>query len=398
MENKNKYIIKLDGIKKIKVNTEMFGVIQITTLNINNSIWFSKELKNPKNTKKELVLKLFHKLITKPKISLNEFIKISKVDLDKIILEFVKSEGNLLSFFNTYGDYIINFTKAFEKYDHYLNEKISNSIKNLKDIFLSSIINPDLISKDLISIQDKFKLKWKENINIRLLDGFHNITLRKSKVLEDFSKRYNISEEKVVKILRKHKWFISPSLPISFIRIIIDISNNGRKAKTSINDLFYAYFSDNNWENLIVMLRRWGKTELFKKRLKILRDCIEILRYHKISKVNIVNVVLPTLIVQVDGILTDFLRLKNMKPNVKYHEKKEYYKKVKSKSLTVKLDEVAEEVLLEGLFQWSKPGEPLEKPFYFNRHKILHGELLKYGRKDYLIRALLILDLLSYLE
>jgi len=58
------------------------------------------------------------------------------------------------------------------------------------------------------------------------------------------------------------------------------------------------------------------------------------------------------------------------------------------------LDELANEVFLNILFQGSQRGEPLKTPFTFNRHKIMHGEYVKYGRIDNTIRAFLILDFL----
>ena len=59
--------------------------------------------------------------------------------------------------------------------------------------------------------------------------------------------------------------------------------------------------------------------------------------------------------------------------------------------------DLANKIMLNILFQKSLKGLPLEKPFTFNRHKILHGEELRYGRKDNTIRAFLILDFLAVL-
>ena len=56
---------------------------------------------------------------------------------------------------------------------------------------------------------------------------------------------------------------------------------------------------------------------------------------------------------------------------------------------------LANDILLDFLFQNAYPGLPLEMPFTFNRHKILHGEITKYGRFDNTLRAFLILDFLN---
>ena len=60
--------------------------------------------------------------------------------------------------------------------------------------------------------------------------------------------------------------------------------------------------------------------------------------------------------------------------------------------------DLANEIFLNILFQIAYPGKPLKTPFTFNRHKIIHGEYLKYGRIDNTIRAFLILDFLATLS
>ena len=70
--------------------------------------------------------------------------------------------------------------------------------------------------------------------------------------------------------------------------------------------------------------------------------------------------------------------------------------KSKPKVLTTQLDDLANDIFLNILFQRSQKGKPLATPFSFNRHKIIHGESIKYGRKDYLIRAFMVLDLLAH--
>ena len=60
--------------------------------------------------------------------------------------------------------------------------------------------------------------------------------------------------------------------------------------------------------------------------------------------------------------------------------------------------DLANDIFLNILFQDSKSGQPLDIPFIFNRHKIMHGEQFRYGRTDNTIRAFLILDFLASLK
>ena len=112
---------------------------------------------------------------------------------------------------------------------------------------------------------------------------------------------------------------------------------------------------------------------------------------------------LPTLIAQINGIQTEFMvqnglsfkkgKLKNK--NGEVVKMKEYFKNLTSND---KMLDLANDIFLEILFQRSLPGKPLENPFYFNRHKILHGEYFRYGRIENTIRAFLILDFLATLS
>lgn len=118
---------------------------------------------------------------------------------------------------------------------------------------------------------------------------------------------------------------------------------------------------------------------------------------------------LPTIIAQIDGFLTDYLDSKNISYDCAYDDfiqngkvkkigRKSQFKKSSSKAFTSSLDDLANDIFLNILFQQSQKGKPLKTPFNFNRHKIMHGENVKYGRKDYLIRSFLLIDFLVSLK
>lgn len=52
------------------------------------------------------------------------------------------------------------------------------------------------------------------------------------------------------------------------------------------------------------------------------------------------------------------------------------------------------DIFLNVLFQKTMPGEDYKTSIHFSRHKILHGENFRYGRKDYTMRCFMILDFL----
>ncbi len=113
------------------------------------------------------------------------------------------------------------------------------------------------------------------------------------------------------------------------------------------------------------------------------------------GKYNPSNIVLPTLIAQIDGIRIEFMNRNGLSFWTKVEKWKGLFNGL---TLNQKLYESANDIFLNILFQESQPGKPLETPFTFNRHKIIHGEYLKYGRIDNTIRAFLILDFLATLS
>jgi hypothetical protein len=153
------------------------------------------------------------------------------------------------------------------------------------------------------------------------------------------------------------------------------------------------------------MVSEWDKNPFFKPRMEIINDCVQTLKNAK-PGYNPSNVVLPVLIAQIDGIITDFIK----KHDFKFDRSSRKWKspsgeilglKSAYKSIETDFDSISEypnSILLDILFQTAYPGDELKKLPSFSRHKIMHGESLDYGKIENVIRAFLILDFLSYLE
>lgn len=276
-----------------------------------------------------------------------------------------------------------NFVKDAVSTRNLMQEIYCNINESLLDVARTAKNTIDQFSNQILSFQG-----WIDN-NRHIFNDF-------AKQLSELKKQYNIAEEEAVQVLHKYKWFISPNLPIDFIFEAVKLGQKKGRQDKAINELFYNYLSDNNWQNLEVMILDWEKNIIFKKRIKIIRDCVNALKTNDCN-INIVNVVLPTIISQIDGFLSDYLMSKGLTLG-SYNDKKTNFRNNATQPLSPKLDNQANDVFLEILFQGSNPGQPLQNPFYFNRHKILHGENTRYGRKDYLIRAFLIIDYLVSLD
>ncbi len=104
----------------------------------------------------------------------------------------------------------------------------------------------------------------------------------------------------------------------------------------------------------------------------------------------------PPLLAQIDGIFSQILEKNgiDIKKLRGYGEKKNKFSQIDRKIIDEELQNLIEDIFLNILFERAEYGNMTT--YSFNRHKILHGEYLRYGRKDNVLRAFLILDFLYH--
>lgn len=237
-----------------------------------------------------------------------------------------------------------------------------------------------------------------------LLDSIQKASIGLGENMRKAFEQYGIDEQVALTLLKKYKLFLTPS---ANIRLVSEIARIGKKKgnhRAEINRLLVRYYCGNNFLRLEEFMTRWVKNDLFRPRMKVLRDCLVVLRNEKRGH-NPSNVVLPTLIAQIDGIQLSYLEKRGF-----------VYKRVKGKfawvdsngrvekwpqlykSITADRKYMAPacEIFVDFLFEPSVRGK--RSHITFNRHKIMHGERIGYGRMDNTVRAFLALDFLSYLK
>lgn len=445
-QQNNKFINDLKK-NEIRLKHKILGEFRLKYISTGDAISFFKILSEKKLSDREFVIKVLHNQIIKPRVKFEEFKKLSDKDLIKIARVFIKNETHTFQYFKDTGDFFKDFRFAIKTYKEKQYEQIKNIIdpkikyiedtlnkfskrfalsialnsnlrsyindclqgiekisKELEEVQLRNLLNLKIITEEYYSFAFNINEYLKPNIvNWQKWVGKYESTIFYNifKTWEKFSKEYKIDIKKSIKILKKYKWFISPSMPTSFIYEAVQIGRKKGNQRGVMNKLFVEYFSKNNFKNLKNLVERWKNNNIFKPRMKILRDCISTLKSAKRSS-NPSNLVIPTLIAQIDGIQAEFMRQSGLhydirkrgwinKSGKKINKRKWFIKQ----TLNSELLDIANDVFLNILFQKSNPGQPLTTPFTFNRHKILHGEYLIYGRIDNTIRAFLILDFLS---
>ena len=378
-----------------KVDLKSLGEVELKFISMRDFIWFNDLLKKPLSDKDFVTEILFHQVI-KPKLNLDSLRKAPDAELERLTREFIQNEQllskNLIDTGNIFGD----FKKAIIAENKKRGEEFDMIIKSVTHSILPGLLEAQsVIAAALETLKPQIA-------SIQTLIEQNN-KLFFSTLQNDF----DINEQSAARVLRKYKWFVTPSLPMPIVYEIVKLDGKQKRQDKAVNNLFVRFFRANNWRELEVMASGWKNKPLLRKRFKIIMDCLETIKIADKKGVNVANVVLPTLITQIDGLLSDYLKSKGIVWDVDFDDfidrrgavrkvgRKTKFKLVKPKILSDRFDDLANDVFLNILLQSSRRGRPLK--FNFNRHKIIHGESVEYGRKDYVIRAFLILDFLIHL-
>jgi len=423
-----------------KTDAKTLGEVELKYVSLNDSIHFTGLLEKIKDGR-EFTANVLHFQLIKPEISLEKFLEVPDKELRKIARDFITNEDWLFKYFSetTDSEFFNNFRKAIEerysKEAELLKSNLEPIIKSAKrtlDTFHRQYAHIHAWRVQLPSLKielgktlsdfarqiEKSQLRIAESVRsvirqwestARLISEalrpqielwqkwaeenrsvFHDIAI----YWKEFERQYRITEKEAARILRKYKWLITPSLPASFLFQVVKIGRRRGNQRAAMNRLFVEYFLANDYRNLEALVDSWEKNPLFQPRIKILRDCVSVIK-NADGKFNPSYFVLPTLIAQIDGIRIEFMNINGLTFWAKDNKWKPLFKAQTSNQVILDL---ANDIFLDILFQNSEPGAPLQTPFVFNRHKIIHGEYLKYGRIDNTIRAFLILDFLAWLK
>ena len=399
-EQSSNKIILGSGKNNTKLNLETLGDVELKFISFGDTQYFAKILAKDQISDKEFVQEILYNQLIRPKIDLQSFKQLSDSDLIEIAKAFIKKEDNIFQYFNNTEKFFKDFRIAIKTYKEKqierLPKKIDPIIKSIQESFktfdkdYSSLIQPALGTKSYIeeliegistvdkrfqeigeklsesfkpiveryqAIAHKIEESLKPQIDYwqKCIEDNKTVFEKSNRFWIDFEERYNFAQETAVRVLQKYKWFVTPSLPIDFVFEIIQSDKKKGRHDKVVNRVFINYFSSNNWKNLEEMVNGWKNNLLLKKRIKILKDCVRILKIAQKTGINGASVVLPTVITQVDGALTDYLVLKGIKWDCEYDDfiqkgkvrkvgRKSQFKKNKAEVLTPKLDELANDV------------------------------------------------------
>jgi hypothetical protein len=216
------------------------------------------------------------------------------------------------------------------------------------------------------------------------------------KELQEFHKRFIQAQKEEKEALINTGWMICPSLmdiPTVYLRKAVVSYNNGDKGK-AIANLMKLYYGESSWTKLNNTVKSWENHKLFtKQRMKIIRDA---LRAHKRKEYTLS---IPALLPIVEGIVTDYCRIKK----IRVPESKTTQKAKKAlEELGLQGDGYISEILLAFILnQLYIPTNKLKASSnrkQLNRHGILHGSYAGYPDGTRSLKCFLILDVLTLLK
>lgn len=285
-------------------------------------------------------------------------------------------------------------------------DAMSQTMINLNHVFNNSAIFQ--ASEILKAIQPQIDF-WNDWINsneyiIKFFEDYNEFW-------KNVQERYNISKKRALNCIKKYHWFISPSMDPSIVYNLVSICESNSKSKWgAINHVFNDYFLGNDCENLDLFVDNWSSNPIFDGRMKIIRDCVKIMKNCP-KDVNFSNLVVPVLIAQIDGIQMEFMNQKGLKVDRNIVCDLDGNRKKDEHGQNIKFDryirdltsgdeylDAMSDVFLDVLFQHTMPGEGYQTSIKFSRHKIMHGENFHYGRTYNAMRCFMILDFLHGLS
>ena len=195
--------------------------------------------------------------------------------------------------------------------------------------------------------------------------------------------------DEICSILARYDYLLPLDLPLNSHSYLLNVLKNTSEEcrEKEIDKIMLKIFSYKKWEIVSDIIEQLSKNKKVNpKRIIILQDCVKVLK--RSSRKIAGNVILPTLIAQIEGIWVDILGCstsKKQKLDSAVNEMKNSHYSTPAKNL-----------LTDVLFQYTKASLPAKSEFC--RNKILHGEEVDYGSINNVIRAFLIIEFLDSIK
>jgi len=227
-------------------------------------------------------------------------------------------------------------------------------------------------------------------------DGLVSFMGRAASYVGEIMERFGAVVYAAEGIARRYRWGISTSWPLYLLMALGDLAERGAPYH-EFESALMEYYSRDNWrevESLVASMREYVSVSPLRR--KILRDTVLMIRAGERDGFNAASFAVPTMFAQLEGILREYgsetLGLVDTKA------KSVSVKRIMPALVTVasQIERPALNVITNLLFKSYKAGVP-PRGQRFNRHLFNHGRATEPGRISYVVRLLLMIDLVAYL-
>lgn len=196
----------------------------------------------------------------------------------------------------------------------------------------------------------------------------------------------------------EYGWCFVPDAAFHTLFQAVQRVNTADRPDRELYRVLRDYFIADDWFELNELVRRTKATH--PKRLKILRDCITTMKMHgqraQGYRFNACNLVVPSLVTVVEGMLADFALDLGIS---RWSKNRFIYLRDTLFSVSFAFDKPAIDLVFDILFSFADANSDAipASGRRLNRHKIMHGNWLEYGRLEHVIRLFLMVRFLDYI-
>lgn len=191
----------------------------------------------------------------------------------------------------------------------------------------------------------------------------------------------------------RYDWPLTPSVNPYVILALAAEAMTGDATQHTIYRGLRDYLRADGWAELRRIVEEMREyTIMTTDRRKIVRDALSALEMHGTRGFNGANLIVPALFAVIDGILNEFACENGIKKWANRKANGPQRLRIAFGQVTHGFDEPALDLIFNVLFSESY----VDGKRRLNRHRVLHGEWLRYGNVEHALRAFLILDFLGY--
>ena len=195
---------------------------------------------------------------------------------------------------------------------------------------------------------------------------------------------------RLMDLCSQYGWCLTPDASLLVIFAAVKRVNPSSRPHHELYRVLRDHFMAEDWLELERLVFAMMATK--PKRRKILSDCIVTLRMHRKRidgrRFNAANLIVPTCVAVVEGMLYDFARQLGISG-----WSKSRFDRLREEILSVSFafDKPAIDLIFDILFSPADADKDVaESGLRFSRHKIMHGNWLEYGKIENVIRLFLL--------